>query len=1089
MGIKSRIAIVMLAFSIHAYTHNISFAQEMRLDMSGQWMFRLDRDDQGVNERWFDNDFDQHINLPGSLQNQGYGDDITKDTEWVTDEGKNTLWYTHPMYSRYREKDNLRFPNNFQPKKHYVGVAWYRKKVSVPKNCKGKTIFLHLERVHWESTLWIDDIMIGKSNSLLAPHVYDLTKYLKPGKEHDITLRVDNREIVKVGAKGHSWGDQTMTAWNGVIGNMCLVVKDPVHIADLQIFPDVDAHKARFRYTFRNDTPKDQDIEVAVKITSYNTEISHNVNPEPFTVTIAPGISEYTREIDMTGSMLLWSEYEPNLYMADIEMRQGEKFQHFKQSFGMRNIQAKDNRFILNGQEIYIRGSVNCGCFPETGYTATDIQTWKRIMMIYKYYGLNHIRFHSWTPPEAAFQAADEVGLYLYAETDTWTHINTLQQEEFLAQEGARALKFYGNHPSFLLMGMGNETSARKDITDRLLTQWKKDDRRLYTTMANSPHSLTPECEFTATREVRPNLGWPPAPERTLFYVEEPSTDFTYGDPVKYSIPLITHEAGQQCSYPALDQMMKFTGSQFAGYIDIARDQLNERGMLWQWPDFVKASGKLQTIFYKHELEAYLRMPRHTGYELLQLEDFQGQGGGLDGVLDYFYDSKGYITAQEFRTFCGPEVMLLMMPKMTWTHDETFRAEAMFSNWSESDITNARMHYRIISDQGYVYKEMTYSPTVIPRGDAVSLGVLELDLNIVDTPCRLTVEARMEDSDMTNEWAFWVYPASAPAHKEISIARVWNDSIAKRICSGENMIIQLDRGQLKRGCELPSSFLPIFWSQLDKMGSAQTMGILCNPEHEIFRHFPTSYHTDWQWHALLKEAYPIVFDENGMADAWDKTHIPLIQLIDGWKTNRKMGVLTEARLGKGKFIITSINLTDNLDDRISARQFRYSLMNYMNSGKFQPTTTVTTSQVAALLNLEGTEKEKSPIMGILFANIRNDKDILKLIDGYADTGWSSRLEEESSMTLVLKQKEYVGGLTCLRAGDNRKWQKTGYRIYLSGDGENWGLPIAQGDLSQTKGRTDVSFEYFHGARYIRIEWIPTVSEAELSLYEIGVLTQ
>lgn len=1083
---RYRIALVLFICTVHVL---LVKAENIRLDVSGEWMFRLDPENKGMNEKWYNLTFDEYIHLPGALQNQGYGNDISVETPWLTGGGNSSSWYTHPMYSKFREKENLRYPNNFQPEKHYVGVAWYKKKIYIPKEYKGKEILLYLERVHWESTLWINDVEVGKCNSLLSPHVYNLSSFIHLGEEQTITLRVDNGEVVQVGEKAHSWGDQTMTAWNGIIGEMNLRINEQVYLDDLQIYPDIDAKKVRFNYVFNNNCAKTEKITVNVGICSFNTNVRHQIPPLSFLVTVKPGKSNYIQEIDMSDNMLLWSEYTPNLYKADIVLNVGSARQYFQETFGMREISVDNNRFILNGEEIYLRGNVLCGSFPQTGYASMDYSEWKRIMTIHKYYGLNHIRFHSWTPPEAAFKAADEVGIYLYSETNVWAPIRTKEQENFLSQEGALALKYYGNHPSFLFMGMGNETAAKKDITDRLLIEWKKDNRRLYTGLANSRNSISSQCEFLVTREVRSNIGWPPGPQCSYFYRNKPSTDFTFGDPVKYQIPLITHEAGQHCSYPALDQMLKFTGSQFAGYIDIAREQLNEHGMLKQWPDFVKASGKLQSLFYKHELETYLRMPRHTGYEILQIEDFPGQGSALVGVLDYFYDSKGYITAQEFRQFCGPQVLLLKMPKFTWKQHEIFKAEAAFSNWGKTNLVNPKILYQISGDDGTVYFERTFAPTMILRGDAVSLGELDLSLSKIAVPCKLTVKATLVNSDVMNEWSFWVYPDSIPTVKGIAISEEWNDSIAQRIINGENMVIQLGKKNLKRGGDLPPSFLPIFWTQFDKMGNSQTMGILCKPEHNMFEYFPTEYHCNWQWYELLNDAYPIIFDEYGMTDAWDKSFIPLIQLIDGWKTNRKMGVLAEAKMGKGKIVITSMNLTENLEERFVARQFRFSLLNYMKSKAFDPEYQVTPKSVDALLQHGEILREKSKIKNITSIGISSESELSKLMDGDMKSLWSGKLQKRGALILALNKMEQVGSVHCMRAGNKKKWHEISYKIFLSKDGKDWGIPLAQGKLNQDSKITEMNFQYFHGANYVKIEFFRVPKDTELSISEIKVVTE
>lgn len=1060
----------LLIFSVFFST--ICLAGNTKITLAGEWMFRLDPHDEGVSQKWFaePNVYTDYIILPGALQNQGYGNNVTVQTNWITNENQRGLWYTHPMYETFRKKDSLRYINNFQPQKHYVGVAWYKKVIDLDwEQMRDKEVLLFLERVHWESTLWINGQKVDSYNSLLAPHVYDISQYLLKKGKLSVVLRVDNRPVIDMGKNAHSWGDQTMTAWNGIVGDMHIKVEDCVHVSDIQIYPDLKTKTALLKYVIKNNTTQRKKIFLSNTINSYNTKTKHDIPVSGRYINLTPGENKLDFSIALTDSVLLWDEYHPNLYRMTTSLAEnGNLLSRHKETFGVREISTRNNRFVLNGREVYLRGNVLCGSFPMTGYASMDYDAWKRIMTIHKYYGLNHIRFHSWTPPEAAFKAADEVGIYLFAETDAWVSIKSREQAQFLLQEGRNNLQFYGNHPSFLFMGLGNELSARKEITDKLLCEFKKDNRRLYTGLSNSTNSITALYDFIVTREVRSTIGWPPSPERSFFYRNIPSTDFEFGNPIKYSVPLITHEAGQHCSYPALDQMQKFTGTQFAGYIDVARNQLKERGMLHLWPDFVKASGKLQTMMYKHELEAYLRMPRHTGYEILQLEDFPGQGSALVGILDYFYDNKGYVTPDEFRKSCAPMTLMLKLPKFTWMQGETLTAEAYFSNWGERNLKDALVIYHITDSKGKSLLMKKFTPQSIVRGDAVSLGSLSLNLTTIDCPTKLKISAYMQGTDLVNEWFVWVYPNSTLVNDDITIVSEFNETTVKRIIQGEDIVIQLDKSKIRGG--MPPVFFPVYWTQFDKMGISQTMGILCNPNHPVFNSFPTEYHTNWQWFELLRDSYPLIFDEFGMKNSWEKSFLPTIQVIDGWKTNRKLGVLAEAKMGKGRFIVTSINLTDSLEHRIVARQFRNSLGKYMKSSDFAPEATVNPSQVYALISESKVDETNSLIANILFENLSSSSNTKFLVDNSENTIWQGYIESKKgvgSIILNLSKEVRIGNIIIGWLNNN---MNLSYNIYLTKDKNNWGIPIAGGKVPKTK-LLDVDLQYFHEAEYVKIEFI------------------
>ncbi len=1082
-----------LLITLLIYLPQLLFAENLKNDLSGRWDFKLDSLNAGVKEEWYKHSFGESINLPGALQNQGYGNDITAETPWVTGVvHRSGSWFVHPMYEFFRKKENLRYPNNFQPQKHYVGAAWYKKEIFIPENFRDREILLSFERVHWQSTLWIDNQRVDSCNSLLAPHTYDISKFVQPGKNHTITLRIDNSEIINVGANAHSWGDQTMTAWNGITGEMSLIANEALHLEDMQIYPDVKANEAELIFELKNLTNKPIQTTLSWIINSYNTDIKHKITPPPFEVVVDPGLHKFSYTVNLTDQVLLWDEYHPNLYKLETLLKTDRYEQHYSNTFGVREIKTKDNRFLLNGREIYLRGNLMCGSFPMTGYASMDYLTWKRILTLYKYYGLNHVRFHSWTPPEAAFQAADELGIYLYTETDAWTRINTTKQKDFLMQEGHLSLKYYGNHASFTMMGIGNEMAAEHAITNALLEEWKKDNRRLYTGLANSVPSMTPSMEFTVTKEVRSNIGWPPRPEYSFFYRNKPSTDFVFDNPVKYPVPLITHEAGQHSSYPALDQMTKFTGTQFAGYIDIARSQLKERGMLEQWPDFVNVSGKLQTLFYKHELETYLRMPHHPGYEILQLEDFPGQGAGLAGVLDYFYDSKGYITPEEFRRFCSQKVLLAKFSKFTWTTNEEFKANMLYSNWSENDLSNRSIRCTLTDEQGKVYFEKIFSPELIKRGDAVEMGNVSLQLENIPAPCKLTLKVFETDSDVQNQWDIWVYPETINTEnpQNIQIVTSWNPDTEKRVKAGETLVLQLNKTQIKG--DLPPSFLPIYWTQFDKLGNSQTMGILCNPKHPLFNYFPTEQHTNWHWYELLNNAYPLIFDEFEMQNAWDKSFRPLIQLVDGWRTNRKVGVLAEAKIGKGRIIVTSMDLTNNMETRIVARQFKHSLFNYMNSNDFKPKDEINGEQIQALLSDGKITGDNKLIKNIRFENIKSETSWQTLVDNKKQTEWNGKIlskNKETAIIIELNKTEGVGGIIYYPASDTQSGRIIDYQLFISNDGNNWEIPLVKDKFSDSPVAQNIDLLFFHAAKYIKLEILSTTNPEKVGIAELNLMAE
>ena len=206
------------------------------ISLAGNWRFALDRADAGLSEQWFNRDLPDKIKLPGALQSQGYGDEISVNTPWVlTLYDRN--WFLRDDYQAYTNAGHVKVPFVCQPPRHYLGAAWYQRDIDIPKDWQDRRVVLFLERPRWESRVWLDDQFIGTNISLCAPHEYELGVALKPGK-HRLTVRVDNRMIMAYRPDAHSVSDSLDSTWNGIVGKMELRSTPPVWIDNVRVFPD-----------------------------------------------------------------------------------------------------------------------------------------------------------------------------------------------------------------------------------------------------------------------------------------------------------------------------------------------------------------------------------------------------------------------------------------------------------------------------------------------------------------------------------------------------------------------------------------------------------------------------------------------------------------------------------------------------------------------------------------------------------------------------------------------------------------------------------------------------------------------------------
>jgi Arc/MetJ family transcription regulator len=869
-----------------------SAAAEAPISLQGEWAFRLDPNKVGIEGKWFEAGLPDKIKLPGSTDEGGFGT-------------KNTRPPDFNYLSRIVE---------------YIGPAWYQREVAIPGEWAGRRITLFLERCHWETRVWVDDQACGMQDSLCVPHVYDLSAALTSGK-HRLTIRVDNSLKYDMGRAAHSTSEQTQSNWNGIIGRIELRAAEPVWIEGLQVYPDVDRKTAKVRLILGNSTGK----AVAGRVRLQAVVRDGGPKTEPRDVEFTASDSRATVETDlpMAKDVRLWDEFSGALYdltaslAATAEERRyaGER----TATFGMRKLSISDGKQIaVNGRTIFLRGTLECCIFPLTGYPPTDVGAWLRIFRIAKSYGLNHMRFHSWCPPEAAFEAADQMGFLLHVETPCWIANwgRDPKRDQFVADEAKRILAAYGNHPSFGMLCMGNEPGGDLSVIHRIVKEIKPTDpRHLY--LSGAGWGFGPDDDY----RVVPIRG-----------LHGPTTDFDFrGADAKHNAPVISHEIGQWTVYPNLEEMKKYTGVLRPRNFELVRDDLAKKHMLDQAADFTRASGHLMVLLYKEEMEVLLRTPGHAGFQLLDLHDFPGQGTALVGTLDPFWDSKGLITPEAWRRFCGPTVPLLRMKKRTYTSDETFTAQAEIAHFGPAAIEQAEPVWTIKDEQGRDVASGRFAPLTLPTEKLSPLGNVEASLAKAAAPARLTVTLALKGTDIANDWEIWVYPAkvdvSPPA--DVVISKAWDEPTRSALAAGKKVLLLA--ASTESPDTLPGSFTPVFWSPIWFAGrGAGTMSILCDPKHPALARFPTEAYTNWQWYDLLQRSRSIILDET------PATYRPIVQVIDNFSRNHKLGNLFEARVGKGRLLVCSIDLEKDLDQRPAARQLLHSLLIYMGSEAFKP---------------------------------------------------------------------------------------------------------------------------------------------------------
>lgn len=829
-------------------------------------------------------------------------------------------------------------------KYEYMGPAWYQREIAFPKEWAGKRIFMYFERTHWLSSIFVDTKEVSKLDYISVPHCHELTDFVKPGKTHLITLCIDNRYQYDTHKWNHAHTEFTQINWNGILGEMKLIAVDPVYVDDMQLYPDVTEKTVTARLQIRNCTGKPFEGTARFHITG---DDGYNLTRE-LPVNGKDSLVSFEGKIALGKDIQLWDEFHPNLYRVECKLLTsvGEtNYEHEKEvTFGMREVAQGKNHVLVNGHPIHLRGTVENAVFPKTGYAPVDDASWERIFRILKDYGMNHMRFHSWCPPAAAFRMADKLGVYLQVELPMWGKDGEPGEParwDFFRREQKAILKEYGNHPSFILYCNGNEISGDFDFIEELTRYGREhDSRHLFS--GSTARKRVASDQFYTTHQTTSGGA--------TVYEGRPYTDWDICKGTNIDVPVISHETGQRCVYPDYSIIAKFDGPVEARNLEKFRSQLEANGMGDQADDFFRASGA-QTVFeYKDVIEAQLRTSTSAGFQLLSINDLPEQGYAPVGILDPFWDSKGLITPEEFRHFCSPTVPLLRFEKRVWNGGETFEAVAEVYNFSDRSLKNSKVSWQLLDEQGKTLRQGKLKTQTFLCDTVIRAGSFSCILPEGSEPQKLTVQL-LVGKDYVNSWDIWVYPKAGQLMQSTAdvLYTTTFDAVAKQQLQAGKKVVLLPNPKQVKGRR--SSFHNHFWNPIMFKWAPMTLGWLIHDDSPVFDHFVTENHPDWQWWDILNYAKVIELQETPQALR------PFIQTIDSYDSNRKLGIGFEARVGGGKLLVLALDTQKDMDKRPATCQLLESIDRYVKSEKFNPQVELDTAFIDSFLTTKQTFKK------------------------------------------------------------------------------------------------------------------------------------
>ena len=947
------VALLLTAGFYSACTQQLPPDTRSRISLEGNWGLQLDTAGTGIAPDWLTKSCTDSLFLPGT-----------------TDMGKMGTYNTDMTLTTGLSREYV-----------FEGKALYTKQIRIPEEWDGTSVRLVMERTK-PTTIWIDGKEVGANNDISTAQQYDLSSYLFPGT-HTVAILVDNgKQAVpeKVYGSSHAYSASTQTNWNGIIGDFYLESAPLCGIDEIQLYPDVAKKVVTARVTLRNPDKGVGKGILSFYAEAWNTDKQHKTPVQ--TVEVDWTKPEQELELALGDKALLWSEFTPALYRLSVSLKTDQSVDTEQATFGLRDFKAKGCQFTMNGKVTFLRGKHDACVFPLIAHTAMDVETWRHYFQVAKQYGINHYRFHSWCPPEACFEAADIEGIYLQPELPVWGNIDIDDTElcDYLLKEGRNLHRAYSNHASFVMFGLGNEMSGEEGLAMLIQTFKKEDNRHIYASGSNNylgfKGKQADEDYFTTCRvgreddkqfntHARASFSFADAYDGGYLNHTYPNSEMDFSSAnALCDVPIISHETGQFQVYPNYEEIKKYTGVLKPRNFEIFKKRLEEAGMIDQAHDFMMASGKWSALLYRADIEMNLRTPEWGGFQLLDLQDYPGQGSAYVGILDAFMESKGLIAPEEWRHFCSEVVPLFCTEKFCWTNDEALTGEVEIANYSESDLNGKQLSW-VLTDSKQQVLDKGVLPLQVKQGELAKVGTLKPAIASVRKAEKVTLALSIDGTPYRNDYSLWIYPA---ADKEVVPSEdicVTDDLDAhlKYLTEG-GKVLWFPSKDKHKDQTVGGLFQTDYWNyrmfrticeNLDRPVSPGTLGILTDPGHPALADFPTEFHTNWQWFPIIKQSYPMILDR--LSDDYR----PIVQVIDNVERNHKLGLLFEFKVGNGKLLVCMSDLKA-VQDKPEARQFYRSILEYMESPAFAPSYSLSVKDLQDLF----TAKVKTGEMKKLF---------------------------------------------------------------------------------------------------------------------------
>lgn len=901
-------------------------------------------------------------------------------------------------------------PTRFVRKHSFTGQAKFTKKLHLPVP-EGKRLFVEVERARC-LRLFVNGKEAGHFNpqTLVTPHIFEVTGLLSG--EDELVFLSDNG-YPGLPAKDILYSstatDETQTNWNGLLGYVRLCVQEPVFITSVRVYPlcgETDGRKEAgtalvetkpvggetiAKGIYNPSSPEPVTTKLGKEEIKELTAGEKNFLPDRLVVHIAlssdrawqgrlhiasdaikeeamvdarvsAGRAEFVAELPLAEDVRLWDEEEGEGYELSVW---AEGLAPKTVRFGIRSFMGNgEGRLALNGRTIFLRGEANCAEFPESGHEPMDAGEWMAVLRMYQRYGVNCVRFHSHCPPEAAFYAADRLGLLMQPELSCWNPENAFLTDEsfsYYRTELRELLLFLANHPSFVMLSFGNELQTDEKGHGRMRQMLKEahaiDPTRLISDGSNN-HYGGKGCEaegdfYAAQSYCGMELRGIFANMEGYINREYPGAAKSYTDTMQklretYQKPVFGFEVGQFEVLPDFSELSCFCGVTAPGNLRMIQERVKQQGITQAcWRRQVEATGELALLAYREEVEAVLRTETMSGLSLLGLQDFPGQGTALVGMMNSHLFPKPYDFArpERFREFFRAELPLVLLEKYTYENTETLRATVLVANYGKQEICG-RLKYTLShcgenaahgkGEETFLVENEGEEELTCPCGTLTKVGELAIPLNAFLDAVKL--ELSVSIGKAVNRYPVWVYPADkVECPPGVYEARYFDAEARQVLKAGGIVYLAPDSTKESLPNSIKAQFTTDFWSVGTFAGQEGGMGQLIEENHPLFQNFPTEFYTNWQWWAMAGQRAVILPER-----------IPcIVAELDSYAYLRPMAQVFECCCGNGRLFFSSLGL-QNLQQYPECRALLRSIYTYLGSGDFAPKWRMEESVVAGL---------------------------------------------------------------------------------------------------------------------------------------------